>query len=137
MVKFLYTNTDNSLSSKLDELKVRLTTDPRDIICITEIKPKIGTIPDETLLQINGYDLHVNKAYMDNDTRGTAIYTKKELTATVVENPISTEFKDAIWINIPGPGNDNLLVGCIHRSGSPNKAVPLDPKLHAMMKFIK
>ena len=136
MVRFLYTNTDNSPLSKLDELKVRLTTDPRDIICITEIKPKIGTIPDETLLQINGYDLHVNKTYMYNDTRGTAMYTKKELKATVVDNNISTEFKDALWINIPGPCNDNLLVGCIYRSGSPNKAVQLDQKLHAMMKHM-
>ena len=44
-IKGLYTNTDNSLSSKLDELKVLLTSDPQDLIGLVEIKPKFVKYP--------------------------------------------------------------------------------------------
>ena len=132
-LKALYTNTDNSLLSKLDEIKGEISTEKYDLICITEIKPKAGNIPDKDLLKLTGYDLHVNTAYTDLDTRGVAIYTKQSLESTLITNDTTSKFKDSLWLQVPGPRNENLLVGCIYRSGSPAKAVQLDDDLHKMM----
>ena len=85
---------------------------------------------------ITGYDLHLNKAYDDPDTRGVGIYIKQRLNATVVENHLSTLFKDSLWLHVPGIHNQNLLIGCIYRSGSPAKASQLDPELHTMIKHM-
>ena len=41
----LYTNIDNSLLSKIDELKLRISHENPDITCLSEIKPKNGLIP--------------------------------------------------------------------------------------------
>ena len=43
----LYTNIDNSLLSKIDELKLRISLENPDIICLSEIKPKNGLIPSK------------------------------------------------------------------------------------------
>ena len=105
------------------------------MLCITEIKPKSGTIPQKEMLQLDGYDLHINDAYNNPDTRGVAIYTKQSLNAVSLDTP-EIKFKDAAWINIPGKHKDNLLVGCIYRSGTPEKAKRLDPDLHNMIKHM-
>ena len=96
-LKALYTNTDNSLLSKLDEIKGEISTEKYDLICITEIKPKAGNIPDKDLLTLTGYDLHVNTAYTDLDTRGVAIYTKQSLESTLITNDTTSKFKDSLW----------------------------------------
>ena len=54
-VLVMYSNVDNSLLSKLDELRVLIHTNKYDIITLSEIKPKHGTLPDPETLQINGY----------------------------------------------------------------------------------
>ena len=131
-IKALYTNTDNSLLSKLDELKATISSDPPDLICLTEVKPKNGKTPDKELLNLNGYDLHLNAAYTDADTRGVAIYTKSYLNASKLTSELSSRFTDSVWISIPG--NSSILVGCIYRSGSPAKAILSDTKLHGVIK---
>ena len=103
------------------------------MICITEIKPKSGHIPDPKLLELAGYDLHVNIDYNSADTRGVAIYIKQNLNGKFFENTVTSQFKDAVWLEIPSPQNNKLLVGCIYRSGSPAKAVKHDAELHKMM----
>ena len=103
------------------------------MICITEIKPKSGNIPDADLLKLNGYDLYVNEAYKDPATRGVAIYVKQNINSTIITNAVADKFKDSLWVQVPGPNNENLLVGCIYRSGSPTKAVQFDEDLHKMM----
>ena len=97
-LKVLYTNTDNSLASKLDEVKVTLSTEEYDMICITEIKPKSGNIPDADLLKLNGYDLYVNEAYKDPATRGVAIYVKQNINSTIITNAVADKFKDSLWV---------------------------------------
>ena len=99
------------------------------------MKPKSGTVPNKDLLHLDGYELHLNKHYEDPDIRGVAIYTSKDLNATVKERPAdSTVFKDSIWLHVDGINNQNLLIGCIYRSGTPLKAANLDPDLHEMIK---
>ena len=115
-------------------MKATLTTEEFDILYIVEIKPKAGRIPEKELLNLPGYDLFINDAYTDPDTRGVAIYTKHYLNAVPIETTETKSFKDSVWINVPGQNNDNLLTGCVYRSGSPDKAVTLDPELHNMIK---
>lgn len=66
----MYTNVDNSLKSKIDELKAEIAIGEPDLISLVEIKPKHGKIPDKSILEIDGYDLFLNPAYKDEDTRG-------------------------------------------------------------------
>ena len=77
------------------------------MLCITEIKPKSGTIPQKEMLQLDGYDLHINDAYNNPDTRGVAIYTKQSLNAVSLDTP-EIKFKDAAWIKLPGKHKDNI-----------------------------
>ena len=39
------------------------------------------------------------------------------------------EFKDSLWLELHGR-SDKILLACIYRSGTPAKALALDPKLH-------
>ena len=118
---------------KWDEFLPRITLEKPDIICITEIKPKNGQLPDKKLLEIKGYDLFLNNAYHHPTTRGVYIYTKEILKATPVITHTTNIFDDSVWASIPGPQGRNLLIGCIYRSGSPEKAIPLDDGLHKMI----
>ena len=54
-LKTLYTNIDNSLLSKLDELLARIEIHKPDIIPLTEIKPKNGQTPNKDQLQAMTY----------------------------------------------------------------------------------
>ena len=126
----LYSNTDNSLLSKYNELSARISIENPDIVSLTEIKPKNGDIPCKEALMINGYELFLNKCYEDTDTRGVCIYVKTELNATPLYNEVTDKFKDSIWVNIKDKHNRNLIIGNIYRSGSPEKAKALDNDLH-------
>ena len=75
----------------------------------------------------------MNTNYNSTDTRGVAIFSKQNLNGKVIEDDVTSKFKDAVWLEIPSPHNEKLLVGCIYRSGSPAKAVKLDAELHKMM----
>ena len=130
-LKTLYTNVDNSLPSKIDELKARISLENPDLICLCEIKPKNGQLPSKEVLEIEGYDLQLSPSYQSETTRGVCIYTKHNLNAIHISN--ETTFNDSVFITIPGKRNSNLLVGCIYRSGSHDKAVSLDPKMHSVI----
>ena len=60
--------------------------------------------------------------------------TKKHTLNAIPEiNECTTSFDDSVFIVIPGLHQRKLLVGCIYRSGSMDKAVTSDPKLHSMI----
>jgi len=67
-LQVLYTNVDNSLLSKYDELCTLLANKHYDIISLVEIKPKQGQTPDTAVMQIKGYDLFIGDL-MAQDTR--------------------------------------------------------------------
>ena len=134
-IKVIYTNTDNSLLCKIDELKGILSTDDYAIAAACEIKPKYGTIPSQELLEIEGYDCFLNPAYTDPDTRGVIIYVKQYLNAQLVTCRESDDFKDSVWVRIP-TANQSVLVGCVYRSGTAEKAKRLDDELFKMMRYM-
>ena len=63
------------------------------------------------------------------------IYVKSTLNATLIDIDECKKFKDCVWIRIPTQEND-LLVGCIYRSGTPNKAITLDKDMHDMINYM-
>ena len=85
---------------------------------------------------MDGYDCFLNPAFNDPDTRGVVIYTKQHLNAQVVSCDESNAFKDSIWVKLPLLNNSSVLVGCIYRSGSKDKAVRLDDELFKMIRHM-
>ena len=132
----MYTNSDNSLLKKMDYLKGIFATQDIQAAGVTEIKPKYGTIPPKQLLEIEGYDCFLNAHYEDPDTRGVIIYTKQHLKAQLVTSEICATYKDSVWIKIPIQNNADMLVGCVYRSGSKEKAHMNDKNLHNMLKHM-
>ena len=130
----LYTNSDNSLKSKSDELKSEVTINEPDIICITEVKPKNGDPTEEQILELDGYHLFVNHAYKDDDTRGVCLYIKEYLNSSLVTTDRANQFKDSLWVEVCGNNSELLLIGLIYRSGTPAKAIALDNSLHQVIK---
>ena len=132
-LKCIYTNTDNSLVNKLDELKGYLATSPFHIAAITEAKPKNGVNPEKEILAIDGYDLFLSKYFNSADTRGVVMYAKQGLNATQIDIDMCDKFKDCLWLKVPTTSED-ILIGCVYRSGTREKAIALDDDLNNMIK---
>ena len=129
MSEFYYANVDNSLLSKYDEITLQISNNKYDVLTFTEVKPKHGTLPDQSTLNIPGYILFTSDLDQPN-SRGVVIYIKEQFQAKVVQPTIGTIFYDAIWTSIKGAENATLLLGCIYRSSTPATAIPRDVALH-------
>ena len=126
----MYLNADNSLKCKHDQLKYEVAAEDPDLILVTEVKAKNGTITSAELLDLEGYNLHLNPAYEENGTRGTALFAKDYLNVTPLVNETTKDFKDSTWVEVHGNHGKPMLLSCIYRSGTHAKAVSLDPYLH-------
>ena len=118
------------MKCKHDQLKYEVAAEDPDLILVTEVKAKNGATTPAELLDLEGYNLHLNPAYEEDGTRGTAIYAKDYLEVTPLINDCSKAFKDSTWIEIHGNCDKPLLISCVYRSGTHSKAVSLDPHLH-------
>ena len=130
-VLVMYCNVDNSLLTKLDELRVLIHTNKYDIITLTEIKPKHGTLPDPESLQINGYTLYLGDLANTN-SRGVCCYVNDKLSSEIILTP--GQYKDSVWVRLMVDDQSTCLVGCVYRSGSPVIARTLDSKLHETLR---
>ena len=90
-----YTNADNSILSKYDELHA--IAKDYDVVALNEIKPKNGSALNLEILQLPGFDLFTNDL-QQSDTRGTCIYVRTEIRACQYNHPIIDQFADAVWI---------------------------------------
>ncbi len=63
------------------------------------------------------------------------MYIKQNLQARQVLPLPRVKFKDSVWMTIKGEHEDQLLVGCIYRSGSPSLAIPRDISLHNLLRW--
>ena len=130
-----YANVDNSLLSKMDELKVLLSETSYDIIGLNEVKPKHGETPSPEALAIQGYDLFYSD-FNKVDTRGVCIYVKEHLNACQVYPSNSHCFTDSVWVSITDSSNkDKCLIGCIYRSGTIATAKKYDPGLNQQLTW--
>ena len=133
-LKLCYTNTDNSLLSKIDELRIRAQQEKYDIIALNEIKPKHGEMPDTRVLSLDGYTMYISDTEAA-DTRGVCIYVSNKFKSNEVILE-EVKYKDMLCVSICGSNTRKLLISCIYRSGSPDKAKEHDEDLFsAIRKF--
>ena len=130
-LKILYTNADNGLLNKRDQLKTRIDDSKPDIILITEILPKNRLRPVENIeLKLDGYDLFTN--IPTGSKRGVLIYTKTTLKASPCKTDMESKFEENCWCEVKLKGKDKILIGCIYRS--PNSDLGNNDKLLVSMK---
>ena len=96
----------------------------------TEIKPKHGAIPDISTFNIPGYDLYTNNL-KDVRTRGTCIYVSNNFKSVSLDIGGHT-FHDSTTVQVTGVGNQNILLQCIYRSGSPDIASQHDDEMYKL-----
>ena len=125
-VLVMYSNVDNSLLLKLDALRVLIHTNKYDIITLTEIKPKHGTLPDPESLQINGYTLYLGDL-ANPDSWGVCCYVNDKLSSEIILTP--EQYNDSVWVRLMVDDQSTCLVGCVYCSVSPVIA-RLYSKLH-------
>jgi hypothetical protein len=115
----MYTNAD-SISNKMDELRLIAANYRPHIIAITEYKPKNArfdlTTPE---IALTGYNTFVNPTTKGDGLRGCVLYVSTELSANQLD--LDLEHKDATWIKIKLVNKDCLVVGCVYRSPSAEK----------------
>ena len=128
----MYSNIDNSILSKIDELRTKVALEKPDVIALNEIKPKNGRIPDPTTLNIPGYTLHLSDLD-EPHTRGACIYVNNSFKSCSVSVP-GHNFKDTISAKVTGKNNLNLLIQCLYRSGSPETALQHDDEMFKLLK---
>ena len=115
--------------SKYDEITLLIVNNKYDVLAFTEVKPTHGTLPEQSTLNIPGYDLFTSDLDQPN-SRGVVLYIKEQFQAKVVQPTPGTIFYNAIWTSIKGAENATLLLGWIYRSGTPATAIPRDVALH-------
>ena len=126
-LKVFYTNAD-SLLNKIDELKLRISSEDYDIVCVTEVKPKNSRYemnPSE--IQLDGYNLFHN---ISESGRGIATYIKTESKATIISDT-SAKFNEALLLSVNTSGADNLFIGCFYRS--PNSSCENNEQLNELI----
>ena len=117
-----YTNADQ-LVNKRDELMMFITYNEPDLLLITEVIPKKQLNPiTQALLDIDGYNCHVNfdpnaKNLGRSGIRGVAIYSKNTIQVNEVDFSVEG-LLDHIWVEIPIEGDQNILCGCVYRTPS-------------------
>ena len=133
-LKLCYTNTDNSLLSKINELRLRAQQNNYDIIALNEIKHKHVELPDTKVLSLDGYTMYVNETEAA-DTRGVCIYVSNKFKSNIVKLE-DVKYKDMLCVSVCGSNSRKLLLSCVYRSGSPDKAKEHDEDLlSAIRKF--
>ena len=83
-------------------------------------------------LQLSGYTLHTNLLESDN-VRGTCIYVKNKFKSSILKLN-HHEFADSVSVEITGQNYLKILVTCIYRSGTPQKAITKDEKMYKLMR---
>ena len=89
-------------------------------------------MPDMRNLQLSGYTLHTNLLESD-DVRGTCIYVNNKFKSSILKLD-HHEFADSVSVEITGQNYSKILVTCIYRSGTPQKAITKDEKMYKLMR---
>ena len=121
---------DNSIISKINELRVTAASEKPHLMIYTEIKPKHGAVPDIRNFNIQGYTLYTN-SLDDSDVRGVCIYVQNCFKSSSVSIS-GHNFKDQVTVSIQ-THNSSILVQGIYRSGTRTKACTLDPDLRTLL----
>jgi hypothetical protein len=116
-IRCLYSNA-NSLKGKMQELKMRNSTDNYHITGIVEMWAS-EEIKDYEL-KIDGYEMF-RKDRIFGKGGGIIVYVKETLKSTLCNDLMNTGFEESVWCNV-GTGECNLLVGVCYRCPSSSQA---------------
>lgn len=90
-----------------------------DIIALTEVKPKICTVPlQESEITLDGYHPPVHN--LGQDGRRICVYVSTQLGVEVfnIDNADGKEFEESVWVKVKVGSNKAILFGCVYRSPS-------------------
>ena len=108
-----YTNIDTP-RTKIDELKIRLSTEKPHLILINEALPKHGAIPEYVELEVPGYDMITNFD-KENCHRGLVVYSKKGISIREITVPLDS-FSEYLILEVFGKNKSRLILALIYRS---------------------
>ena len=118
-----------------NEITLLIANNKYDVLVFIEVKPKHGTLPEQSTLNIPGYNMFTSDLDQPN-SRGVVIYIKEQIQAKILQPTTGTIFYDAIWTSIKGAENATLLLGCIYRSGIFATAITRDIALHEAILWL-
>ena len=117
----LYSNVDQSLTGKMNELLERVDRHKPNIIMLTEIEPKCKKDQTKQIkdseISIPNYALFTNT----NRKRGVAIYIESKLNPRECTRIINNNFEEGIFCEIEGANNEKILLGCMYKSPNSSK----------------
>ena len=117
----LYTNVDQSLTGKMNELLGQIDLHKPSIIMITEIEPKAKKDMTKQIkdseINIPNYSLFTNK----DRKRGVALYIDKKLNPRDCTQAINKKFEECVFCEFEGALNEKTLIGCMYKSPNTSK----------------
>ena len=115
LLKILYTNAD-TLTNKMDELKLLLREESPGVIAVNEVLPKKSMfLVQEQELQIDGVNLVSNlEATSRTSVRGIVLYINNNFTYAVKE--FDNDFQEYIFIDVTLFTGSVVSIGLIYRS---------------------
>ena len=113
-LKVLYTNAD-SLSNKMDELKLLVKQGMFNMVAITEALPKVSMYRlQEVELSLPGFNMISNFEHLQRyDGRGICLYVREDFSYVNIHQGI---FHEALLADVTLPNGDVVSVGVIYRS---------------------
>ena len=118
----LYSNIDQSLTNKMNELLGIIEQHKPSIIMLTEIEPKARKdqtkVIKDSEISIPNYSLFTNQ----ERKRGVAIYIENKSNPRDITSIINTEkFEECVFCEFEGTNSEKVLVGCMYKSPNSTK----------------
>ena len=121
-LRVVYTNADQLISKRREELESQAQIIKPHIICVTEVKPK--SAKERTILdyQLQGYTAHPVNIQSSDGGRGIIVYTIAALDNHVSLVEVVAANAESCWLAVSLRGSDRLLLGCVYRQQVNNHA---------------
>ena len=117
----MYSNVDQSLTGKLNEMLGCIEKHKPSIIMLTEIEPKAKKDQTKQIkdseINIQNYVLFTNK----ERKRGVAVYIDKRLNPRECTQDINEKFEECVFCEIEGAYSEKILLGCMYKSPNSSK----------------
>ena len=117
----MYSNIDQSLTGKREELMGKIEEIRPSIITLTEIEPKFKKDQTKQIkdseINIPNYSLFTN----NNRKRGVAIYIETELNPRECTEEINANFDECVFCEFESKYEEKVLIGCMYKSPNSSK----------------
>ena len=117
----MYSNIDQSLTGKREELIGHIENQRPSIVMLTEIEPKFKKDQTkqikESEIMIPNYALFMNT----NRKRGVALYIENKLNPRECTDEINSKFEECVFCEFEGSNKEKILIGCMYKSPNSSK----------------